>query len=141
MSTFTAAVLAQPGPISDLTDRMLRFLAEQRVEPRAAHHVALIVEELLTNIGTHGGSLEKPVRISLTVEAEQVMGEIVDAASPFDPHQAPDPDVESGAEDRTVGGLGLFLVRRFTSSLEYEHRNGENYTKFVVLRDEKAGSD
>lgn len=134
MSIFTASVLATSGPISELTEQILGFLQEQQVEARAAHHVALIVEELVTNVGTHGGCQDKPVRLSLTVEPSQVTGEIVDQARPFDPQQAPEPELEAGPENRRVGGLGLFLVRRFTSSLEYVHQNGENLTKFSVPR-------
>lgn len=134
MSAFTASVLAQPDAISALTERLLRFLEEQQVEARAKHHVALIVEELLTNIGTHANCRDTPARLSVTVAPEEVRGEIVDGGNPFDPREAAEPDVESDAVDRPVGGLGLFLVRRVTSALEYAHRNGENYTTFAVPR-------
>ena len=134
MSAFTAAVLARPEAISGLTERLLHFLAEQQADSRATHHVALIVEELLTNIGTHGECPDTPVRVSVTVAPGQITGEIIDSGSPFDPREAPEPDVDSAAADRPVGGLGLFLVRRFTTALEYARRNGENYTTFAVPR-------
>jgi anti-sigma regulatory factor (Ser/Thr protein kinase) len=134
MTAFTASVLAQPEAISELTERLLRFLETQQVDHRASHHVALIVEELLTNIGTHGNCRDIPARISLAVAPAEVTGEVVDSGSPFDPRDAPEPDLESDVADRPVGGLGLFLVRRFTSALEYVRRNGENYTTFAVPR-------
>jgi anti-sigma regulatory factor (Ser/Thr protein kinase) len=134
MSDFHAAVLPQPDAIAGLTGRVLAFLEEHKVEPRAAHHVALIVEELLTNVGTHGNCRETPARIRVGVEPDRVTGEIVDAGSPFDPRQTPDPELETDAADRPIGGLGLFLVRRFASTLEYAQRNGENYTTFAVPR-------
>lgn len=137
MSTFTASVLAQPAAISDLTDQLLRFLEAQQVESRATHHVAMIVEELLTNVGTHGNCRDTPARVSISVAPEQVTGEVVDGGSPFDPREGPEPDLESAIHDRPVGGLGLFLVRRFTTALEYVRQNGENYTTFAVPR----GSD
>lgn len=134
MSAFTASVLAQPEAISDLTERLLRFLEDQGVDSRAAHHVALIAEELLTNIGTHGNCRDTPARVSVTVAPEEIRGEVVDGGSAFDPREAPEPDLTSDIADRPVGGLGLFLVRRFASALEYIRRNGENYTSFVVPR-------
>ncbi len=134
MSAFSTTVLAQPEQISELTGQLLSFLEQQEVEPRAAHHVTMIVEELLTNIGTHGGCADQPVRLDIAVEPTQVTGEIVDRSPPFNPHEAPHPDLDSSAEERNVGGLGLFLVRQFASSLEYAHRNGENHTRFVVPR-------
>jgi anti-sigma regulatory factor (Ser/Thr protein kinase) len=139
MTSFNASILAQPGPISDLTEQILSFLKEQQVEPRPAHHVALIVEELLTNLGTHAACQHKPAQISLAVEATRVTGSIVDRAPPFDPLKAPEPDLTAGPEERSGGGLGLFLVRRFASSLEYERRNNENCTTFSVLRSSTRG--
>jgi anti-sigma regulatory factor (Ser/Thr protein kinase) len=64
-----------------------------------------------------------------------VTGEIIDSGSPFDPREAPEPDLDSNTTERRVGGLGLFLVRRFASALEYAQRNGENYTTFAVPRE------
>jgi len=139
MSGFSASVLAQPSLIADLNERVLGFLHQQQVEPRAASHVALIVEEVLTNIGTHGQCADKPVRIALTVDPERVTGEIVDSGIPFDPRDAPEPDLAQSAGERPVGGLGLFLVRRFSSALEYASRNGENYLHFVVARQPQTG--
>jgi anti-sigma regulatory factor (Ser/Thr protein kinase) len=139
MNTFTAAVHPLPDAIAELTDRVLAYLRDRQVEGRAAHHVALIVEELVTNIGAHGDSRDEPVRITLAVEPNRVTGEVVDRAAPFDPHLAPAPDLDSGADERRVGGLGLFLVRRFAESLEYERRNGENCTKFAVPRAQPSG--
>jgi serine/threonine-protein kinase RsbW len=137
MTAFTASVLARPEAISELTERLLGFLEAQQVDPRASHHVALVVEELLTNVGMHGNCRDLPARVSVAVAPAQVTGEVVDGGSPFDPREAPEPDLDSEAADRPVGGLGLFLVRRFTSALEYARRNGENYTTFAVPR----GSD
>lgn len=134
MGEFRASVLAQPDAISNLTGTMLEFLKEQGVESRTAHHVALIVEELLTNVGTHGGCPDRPARVTLRVEPSQVSGEVVDSGDPFDPRTGPEPDLDIAAADRQAGGLGLFLVRNFASALEYVQRNGENYTTFTVPR-------
>jgi anti-sigma regulatory factor (Ser/Thr protein kinase) len=134
MSEFRISALAQPDAISALTDRLLGFLDEQQVEPRAAHHVALIVEELLTNVGTHGNCRDTPAKLCVSVEPTRVVGELIDSGSPFDPREAPEPELETDAADRPIGGLGLFLVREFASALEYARRNGENYTTFAVPR-------
>jgi serine/threonine-protein kinase RsbW len=139
MKGFTASVLAQPALVADLNERVLDFLHQQQVEQPAASHVALVVEEVLTNIGTHGQCADKPVRVALTVDRERVTGEIVDSGIPFDPCDAPEPDIAQSADERPIGGLGLFLVRRVSSALEYATRNGENYLHFVVARQPRAG--
>ena len=139
MSGFSASILAQPPLIADLNERVLAFLQEQNVDGRTASHVVLIVEEVLTNIGTHGQCADKPVRIALTADRERVTGEIVDSGIPFDPRAAPEPELAQSAGERPLGGLGLFLVRRVSSALEYASRNGENYLHFAVARQPDAG--
>jgi anti-sigma regulatory factor (Ser/Thr protein kinase) len=134
MTQFAANALATPEAISGLTDTLLTFLKDQNVDARTTHHVALIVEEVLTNVGTHGNCRDTPARITVTVEPTQVRGEIVDSGEPFDPREAADPDLDLAPDERPVGGLGLFLVRQLACNLEYERRKEENWTTFAVAR-------
>jgi anti-sigma regulatory factor (Ser/Thr protein kinase) len=134
MTKLTSSVLPRPEAISELTDSIMAFLNAQHVDARATHHVALIVAEILTNLGTYGNCGDKPARITITVGPVGVEGEIVDSGSRFDPRDAPAPNLDLAPEDRAVGGLGLFLVRQFSYKFEHEYRNGENHTMFAVAR-------
>jgi anti-sigma regulatory factor (Ser/Thr protein kinase) len=131
-------VLASPVAISDLTVRVMAFLQQQGVEVRATHHTALVLNEVLTNLGTHGNCADRPARISVTVGPDKVSGEIVDSGPEFDPRRAPAPLLDAAAADRPVGGLGLYLVRQLSCALEYVRRNDENCTSFAISRDEQA---
>ena len=130
----TAEVIAAPEAISSFVEGLMEFLPEQEVDARTTHHVALIVEEFLTNLATHGNSRDTPARITITIGPEAVRGEIVDRGSAFDPRQAPAPALDVALEDRPAGGLGLFLVRQLSGTLEYTRRDGENRTTFTVAR-------
>jgi anti-sigma regulatory factor (Ser/Thr protein kinase) len=134
MTRFETSVLATPEAISDLTERVMTFLSDQRVEARTTHHVALILDEVLTNLGTHGGCPNRPANIALTVEPDKVSGEIVDTGRPFDPTLAPEPSLDVAPHDRPIGGLGLHLVRKLSCALGYSRRNDKNCTIFAVSR-------
>ena len=56
--------------------------------------------------------------------------EIVDGGTPFDPRQAPDPDLSGGIKEREIGGLGLYLIRQFAESIDYARRGEKNFTTF-----------
>lgn len=131
---FEKSTLATPEAISDLTDEVMAFLNEQGVEQRAAHHTALVLNEVLTNLATHGDCPDQPARIALTVEPSLVTGVIVDKGPPFDPRRVPDPTLYPAIDDRPIGGLGLYLVRKFSCSLEYARRNNENWMTFAINR-------
>jgi serine/threonine-protein kinase RsbW len=131
---FETRTLATPKAIAELTGEVMGFLDAHGVELRAAHHTALILEEILTNLGTHGDCPDRPARIVVVVEPDKVTGEIVDSGPPFDPRHAPDPSLNLSADDRPTGGLGLYLVRKLSRALEYARRNEENCTNFAVNR-------
>ena len=139
MTRFEASTLATSDAIIDLTDRVMTFLSDHGVETRATHHTALILNEVLTNLGTHGGCRDRAARIALVVEPDKVTGEIVDAGPPFDPRLTPDPAFDLAPNDRPIGGLGLYLVKKLSSALEYTRRNDENYTNFAISRHERVG--
>jgi sigma-B regulation protein RsbU (phosphoserine phosphatase) len=126
--------LATPEAIAGMTDRILHFLKTHGVQARTTHHVAMLVEEILTNLGTHGNCAEHPAKVGITVEPTQVLVEIVDTGPSFDPREAPQPDLDLPAGERPIGGLGLHLLRQLSHALEYVHRDAENYTTFGVAR-------
>lgn len=134
MPSFDTEVLATPEAVAALTDEVMAFLHDQKVGARAAHHVALVIDEIVTNLGTHGNCRDKPARIKLVVAPAEVRGEIIDTGPPFDPRQIPDPDIEAALHDRPIGGLGLYLIRKLSSTFEYSHRDGQNSTTFVIAR-------
>jgi anti-sigma regulatory factor (Ser/Thr protein kinase) len=132
MADFVAELIAKPDVISALTERVAKFLAESGVDDRAVHHVALVLDELLTNVVTHGGTIETPVSIRLTISPDRVTAEVVDGGMMFDPRVEGNLDVSTSVEERPVGGLGLVLVRRVTEGLTYERVGDRNRTIFSI---------
>jgi anti-sigma regulatory factor (Ser/Thr protein kinase) len=133
---FEADTLATSDAITDLTDQIMTFLSDHGVEGRATHHAALVLNEVLTNLGTHGGCRDRVAKVAVVVEPDRVTGEIVDAGPPFDPRLAPDPAFDVAPGDRPIGGLGLYLVKKLSSALEYTRRNNRNHTSFTISRRE-----
>jgi anti-sigma regulatory factor (Ser/Thr protein kinase) len=131
---FETEVLAQPEAISALTDRVLAHLAVQGVDPRTAHHVALALDELLTNLGSHG-NCHVPARVRIFIEPDKVKAELVDSGPPFDIREAAEPRLSPNIEERQIGGLGLFLIRQFACEIGYDRRDGANSTTFAIARE------
>jgi anti-sigma regulatory factor (Ser/Thr protein kinase) len=133
MTALEASALANPQAISRVLDDVMGFLQREGVDARATHHVALVIDEIVANLGMHGGCYDKPARITVSVEPLRVRGEIIDQGPAFDPRSTPAPDPTAPFEERLVGGLGLHLVRQL-SALEYSYQNGENRLTFFVAR-------
>lgn len=90
----------------------------------------LSLDELITNIVHNGYQDEERHEIGLSVRglAEGDIEIVVeDDGVPFDPFsEAPEPDLESGVEERPIGGLGVFLVKQLMHEVEYERRGDRN---------------
>ena len=94
MSLFHASALPDPDGIADLSEALETFLRRHAVDSRTRHHVLLGIEELLANLHDHAGAAESPAEVRLTVEPARVLAEISDSGTPFDPREAPAPDLE-----------------------------------------------
>ena len=57
---FEADVVPQAAAISELTEKVMEYLVAAGVDARATHHVGLALDELLVNLGSHGGGAERP---------------------------------------------------------------------------------
>jgi anti-sigma regulatory factor (Ser/Thr protein kinase) len=66
------------------------------------------------------------VRIEFSDEPVEVTITFMDNGIPFDPLQRRDPDVTLSAEERRIGGLGIFMTKKTMDSVDYEYKNGQN---------------
>jgi anti-sigma regulatory factor (Ser/Thr protein kinase) len=134
MTRFTASIAPNAEAIAQLTGNISEFLEGVGVDARAIHHFGLVVDEILTNVGTHGGNASSEATVVIDVRPDHIVGEIADYGRPFDPRVALSPDISASAEDRECGGLGLYLVRQLTSALDYRHDGKQNWTTFCITR-------
>ena len=86
----------------------------------------LALEELFTNAVRHGGcqGMADATSIRLQPEVGGIWVEYADRGRPFDPADAPPPDLDAPLEKRRTGGLGIHFVRQMARQFEY-HRVGE----------------
>lgn len=87
------------------------------------------VEEIFVNIASYAYK-DQPgkARIDMTVtdDPKAVIIRFCDSGIPFDPLAKPDPDITLAAEDRQIGGLGIYMVKKSMDDVTYEYVNGEN---------------
>lgn len=120
--------------VGRVIDSLEAFGAENGIPPAEALRFGLALDELITNIISHGLAGRDAATIRLTIEhdAGVLRAELHDDGLPFDPLTAeielPDGDVE----DRKIGGLGVALVRRIMDRLDYRREDGFNCLKMEM---------
>jgi anti-sigma regulatory factor (Ser/Thr protein kinase) len=90
--------------------------------------INLVLDEVVANVieNAYEAGGEHEIHVSLAREADRVTIRVEDEGRPFDPLQAPPPDLDLPLEDRPIGGLGIHIVRSVMDAVEYERRDGRN---------------
>ena len=91
--------------------------------------IDVAIDELLSNIAHYAypdGKGEVTVRFDYEEAMCTVSITLIDSGIPFDPLQKGDPDVTLSVEEREVGGLGIFMVKKTMDSMAYKHEEGFN---------------
>jgi serine/threonine-protein kinase RsbW len=132
-ATIAFSVLPDVADISARVQEIQAFLRSHHVDDLTTDNVAVVIEELMTNMATHGGS-ERPIALTIAIAPGLVQGRIVDHGIAYDPRTGPGVDIGQPLEDRDAGGLGLFFVRQLCSSLSYASADGQNVLDFTIGR-------
>ena len=101
---------------------------------KAQMQIDIAVEEVFVNICKYAYHPEKGravVRVEVSDDPVQVKITFIDHGKPYDPLQKDDPDVTLSAEDREIGGLGIFMVKQTMDAVEYEYKDGSNILTLV----------
>jgi uncharacterized protein (TIGR02172 family) len=101
---------------------------------KAQMQIDLAVEEIFVNICKYAYQPEKGravVRVAVSDDPVQVRITFIDHGKPYDPLLKDDPDVTLKAEDREIGGLGIFMVKQTMDAVEYEYKDGSNILTLI----------
>ena len=107
---------------------------EERLEAAGASmktrmQMSLAVEEVFVNIARYAyapGTGEVSVTVTFTGPPSAAEVTFRDRGIPYDPLSNRDPDVTLPAEERQIGGLGVFMMKKLTDEMHYAYRDGEN---------------
>lgn len=132
MSSSRATLALQvPGTIDAIhpaTVQAEAWLVEQQASFEAMYLVSLAIEELVTNCIKYGysDSSNHTIDFLLSVSDDTLRLDVIDDGSPFNPLEAPRPDLSLAPEKRPIGGLGLHLLRELADDMNYERKDGTN---------------
>jgi sigma-B regulation protein RsbU (phosphoserine phosphatase) len=101
---------------------------ETGFDASTAMQINLALEEAVVNIMNYAYPQGTFGNINIKAQANDVRLKfiITDSGSPFDPTVKEDADITLSAEERPIGGLGIFLVRQLMDSINYERIDGQN---------------
>ena len=116
-------------------ETVLDFIHKQlpaNCETDLLYKIDVAAEEIFVNIAHYAYKDKLPegqfgqAQLICTFENELLTIIFRDKGVPFNPLDRPDPDITLSAEERRIGGLGIFLTKKYMDNLEYKYENGEN---------------
>ena len=125
-SVQTLKVEASTDNLAAVTDFVDAFLEAHGCPMKAQMQIDLCVEEVFVNIANYAYSNGGDAEIRLHAKDGEVTLTFFDTGTPYDPLAKADPDITLSAEDRQIGGLGIFLVKKNMDAVSYRRENGKN---------------
>ena len=117
----------------DQLDEVLAFVEEElekhSEDPNVNIQISIAVEEVFVNIAHYAykpNEGDAVIQIDFAEDPKSVTITFIDSGMEFDPLAKPDPDVTLPAEDRQIGGLGIYMVKKSMDEVTYERRDGRN---------------
>ena len=115
--------------IEVVTDFVNEELDKHDCLMKARMQIDVAIDELFGNIAHYAydnGTGSATVRIEVTEEPLAVILTFIDSGKPFNPLERPEPDTTLSAQERAIGGLGIFLVKKTMDEVVYRYEDGHN---------------
>ena len=129
MGTRSLTVVAEGRCLGKATEFVRAGAREAKLPEARINELDLLLEEAIINVCRYAYPADRPGSLTLTYSIPapgKFNLEIADQGVAFDPLTAAAPDLTLDLEDRPIGGLGIFLLRKFANSLSYRREDGWN---------------
>jgi anti-sigma regulatory factor (Ser/Thr protein kinase) len=118
--------------IETVTDFVNEQLEALDCPMKAQMQIDIAIDELFGNIAHYAykpGVGDATVRVETGEDPLAVVITFIDKGVPYDPLAKDDPDTTLSAEDRKIGGLGIYMVKKSMDDMTYEYKDGQNILK------------
>ena len=120
---------AQTDELSDILGFVDLMLEKYECPMKIQTAICVAIEEVFVNVARYAyesGEGDVTLEIGFDKESRNITFRMRDKGVPFDPLKKPDPDITLSAEEREIGGLGIFITKKTMDKVEYTYENGEN---------------
>ncbi|MBP5216943.1 MAG: SpoIIE family protein phosphatase [Bacilli bacterium] len=109
-------------------------LEKAQLSLKVVNNMMVATDEMVSNIVNYSSAKEISVKFEYDSQEKLVKLSIIDDGEAFDPLAKTDPDIDLSAEERQIGGLGIFLVKKLMDNVTYTRENERN----ILILEKKA---
>ena len=125
---------ARVGELSDVLGFVDQTLESYECPMKIQTAICVAIEEVFVNVAHYAygeGEGDMTLGIGFDAESREITFRMTDRGIPFDPLKKPDPDITLSAEEREIGGLGIFITKKTMDRVSYAYENGENVLTMI----------
>lgn len=115
--------------VDKVTEFVNEVLEEKECPLKVQMQLDVAIDEIFGNIAYYAygkGSGNATIQIEMEDNPPKITLTFIDQGIPYNPLEIKDPDITLDIEDREIGGLGIFLVKKTMDELSYEYVDGQN---------------
>ena len=120
--------------IEAATDFLNDILEGAGCPMKAAMQLDIALDELMSNVARSAytnGTGAVTISVDILNGPRRAVMSLTDSGIPYDPLKKEDPDITLSAEERQIGGLGIFIVKKSMDDMTYEYKDGKNTVTIV----------
>lgn len=132
-------VPAEMNKLNDVLTYIKNNMKKHNISEKAQFNMVMASEEIFANIVSYAYKDKKNADVTIKTEISDntYFVTFIDKGKKYNPLENKDPDVKAKIKDRSIGGLGIFLAKKVSDTISYQHKNGCNILKIGVIINNK----
>ena len=130
-SRIFAADVKELDNLFEYSSRLLKILGFSN---RNITMINTALEEVFVNVAKYAYDGTGTVEVSLSNNKSKVIFVFKDSGKPFNPLDREDPNINASSDEREIGGLGIFMVKKIMDEVHYEYKNKQNVLTLIKKR-------
>ena len=113
--------------LENVTEFITSSLEEKNCSMKTIMQMELVIEEIFVNVANYAYRPNVgPITICKEIDDKALKISFIDGGVDYNPLEHEDPDINAGIDEREIGGLGIFLVKKNVDEVSYERKDGQN---------------
>ena len=125
-------VVPDKEAVAQVSDFLDGCLEDYAVPMRVGYSLKVVADEIFSNIVYYSGA--KTAQVLFLDDSDRITLIFQDDGRPFNPMETEEPDTTVGVDERSIGGLGLFMVRKMAEEVRYEYASDRNQLTVVLSK-------
>ena len=132
------SVVPNKESVAEVSEFLDSCVEAYAIPLRIGYSLKVVADEIFSNIVYYSGA--KTAEILFRNDTDRITLTFLDDGMPYNPMEAEEPDVTAGVEERNIGGLGLFMVKKMAEQVQYAYTAHQNQLTVFMSKTGKKKS-